>query len=422
MTGVIALPARRDRAVAADAPIVYVSLVFHPDSSASSLMLTDLLKRLSAGLAPVSVLCGFPSKDTPDQVAQLTRVETVGSVSVMRCGIRLDGKRTLAARAIAYGSFLAHAASKLLRAPAQARVIVGTDPPFAPIALWLLSFLGGPEYECLLHDLYPEALIGTGKLSHNGPVAHLWRTMNRRAYRRARRVIVIGRDMAALLAERYGVAPERIAHVPLWAIDELDDGCDVPSRGILPDLGLEDAFVVQYAGNMGLLHDMDALVRAADLLRDDPRIHFLLVGKGMRRAPAEALARHLQLPNVTWLDFVSRAELGATVAGCDVSVVSFRDGLEGVAVPSKLYTILASGRAVVAQVPEASEVALVVREEGCGVVVPPGDAGALAEALASLARDPATVEEMGRRAAAAYREKYTLAHAVERFKAVWNVC
>lgn len=384
-------------------------------------MLTDLLKRLAVGEIPISVLCGFPSKDTHHQVGRVARSESFAGISITRCGIRLQGKRNLLARAVAYGSFLGHVGYTLLRSGRQVRVVVGTDPPFAPAALWLLSLLGGPDYECLLYDIYPEVLTGTGKLSQHGPIARIWHWMNRRAHRRARRVIVIGRDMADLVRDRYGVAPERIVHIPLWAVDEMDAHRDVHDRGILPSLKLAGRFVVQYSGNMGLLHDMDALVRAADLLRDDPAIHFLFIGKGMRRAAAEELSRRLQLPNVTWLDFVPRQQLPATLAACDVSLVSFREGLAGVAVPSKLYGILASGRAVVAQVPEASEVGLVVREEGCGVVVPPGDAECLASVLASLASDPERVREMGSRAAAAYREKYTLDHAVERFKALWQL-
>jgi glycosyltransferase involved in cell wall biosynthesis len=87
-----------------------------------------------------------------------------------------------------------------------------------------------------------------------------------------------------------------------------------------------------------------------------------------------------------------------------------------VAVPCKLYGILASGRAVVAQVPARSEVARVVEEERCGVVVPPADAGALAREIRRLAQAPEEVERMGERAFAAYREKYTLEAGVRAFE------
>jgi glycosyltransferase involved in cell wall biosynthesis len=70
---------------------------------------------------------------------------------------------------------------------------------------------------------------------------------------------------------------------------------------------------------------------------------------------------------------------------------------------------------VVAQVPVRSETALVIGEEQCGIVVRPDDPRALANAIASLERDPDGVAEMGRRAFAAYRAKYTLKRAVDTF-------
>jgi colanic acid biosynthesis glycosyl transferase WcaI len=400
--------------------IVFVCLVFHPDSSASSLLFTDLFRRL-AGDVRVTVLCGFPSKDRALQLETLPRRETVGGVDLVRCGVRMRGKKSLLTRAVAYGSFLAHAGWHLLRLEQEAIVVGSTDPPFTPIALWLTSHLRRFEYQLVLLDLYPDGLLALGKLRSRSPLTHLWRALNRISYARAEQLTVIGRDMATLLQRRYAVDPLRITYIPHWAPEEVDR-LDVAGAGtLLSLLGLQGKFVVQYSGNMGLWHDMHTLVRAAERLRDDKRIHFLFIGQGMRRRSAEQLSDELGLTNITWLDFLPREELSRSLAACDVALISLRQGLAGVAVPSKLYGILASGRPVIAQVPLDSEVARVVREERCGMVVAPGDVDGLAHAIRSLAADPHLTHTLGHRARAAYRDKYTLDRAVAAFRALWHL-
>jgi len=362
----------------------------------------------------VTVLCGFPTKDR--EYASLPRRERLGDIEIVRCGLRLEGKRTLPARALAYGSFLVHAGLILLRIGPRALVLGGTDPPFTAAALGLLSCLRRLDYQCIILDAYPDGLVGIGRLGEQALLTRVWRTLNRLGYGRARGLLVIGRDMMDLLRERYGVSSQRVTYIPLWATDEVERAVAPGRENLLGRLGLADKFVVQYSGNMGLWHDMETLVRAAGLLRDSREIHFLFIGKGMRRAGAEALARRLNLENITWLDFVPREQLPETLPGCDAALVSLRAGLEGVAVPSKLFGIMATGRPIVAQAPASSEVARVLTESGCGVVVRPGDAAGLAGAIRDLAVDPDGTRAMGRRARDAYLARYTLARAVGDFE------
>ena len=413
----MALAARRR--VAPAKPVVFVCLVFHPDTSASSILFTDLFVRLARDGTHITALTGFPTKDDPSLVSSLPRRDIKDGVEIVRCGWRLAGKQGLSTRALAYGSFLLHAGWHLVRHYRHARVVGGTDPPFTAAALWLLSGIGRFKYETILLDAYPDGLVALGTLQDRSFLVRAWRALNVRAYHGASAVIVIGRDMIDLLHDRYGVEQNRITYIPHWGPIEVEVS-ESDRRQLLARLGIASKFVVQYSGNMGLWHDMDALVKVADHLRDDQRIHFLFIGKGRRRAGAESLAHQLGLTNITWLDFVPREELGATLAACDAAFISQRSGLEGIAVPSKLYGILATGRPVLAMVPTRSEVAWTVSEEGCGYVLDPGDSAGMAEAIQRLVESPDLVTEMGRRARAAYRQKYTLAHATSAFHRLWS--
>jgi len=296
----------------------------------------------------------------------------------------------------------------------------GTAPPFTAVALWTFSRILRFAYEVILLDMYPDGLVAIGALSDTSPLTRTWRALNRLSYRAAARVIVIGRDMTELLQQRYRLDPSRVTYIPHWASVEVDE-MEMNGRHPPPsEPDLPDRFIVQYSGNMGLWHDMDSLVRAADLVRDNPYIHFLFIGKGRRRASAERLGRELDVDNITWLEFLPRDQLPASLIRCDAALISLRAGMEGVAVPSKLYGILAAGRPVIAQVPRHSEVAYAVQEESCGIVVEPGDTEGLADAVRRLASTPLLARDMGERARHAYETRYTIDQAVRAYRTIWE--
>ncbi|HEX6509533.1 MAG TPA: glycosyltransferase family 4 protein [Chloroflexota bacterium] len=398
--------------------VVWVTLDFYPDDQASSQLFTDLLVRL-AEHTKITVFCGYPVEATKGRPGPVPRRETYRGISIVRCGFNVAEKHGLLNRAILYAAFLAHAAWRLLWIDRRTLVFGVTSPAFIAHVLWLTSRLRRFRYGYMFLDVYPEALFALGRLKPTSPLARVWLPFNRLSYRAASLLAVLGRDMIPLLEQHYSIDPRRVMYIPHWSALELEHPVPVAANPLAKRLGIEDRFIVQYSGNMGLLHDIDAIVRAAEQLRDDPRIHFLLIGKGRRRQAAERLARDLGLTNITWMDFVPRECLDETLSCCHAALVSLRAGMEGVAVPSKLYGILALGRPVIAQVPRGSEIALVVEEERCGCLVEPGDTEGLACAIKSLASDAPLVAQMSAAAFSAYRLKYTLDHAVGAFRDLW---
>jgi glycosyltransferase involved in cell wall biosynthesis len=267
-------------------------------------------------------------------------------------------------------------------------------------------------------DVHPEGLIALGELAPSSAFVRVWRALNRWSYRRADPVAALGRDMLPLLSREYGIPETRMEYLPHWSAVEAQEPLPFESSRFVEQWGLSGKFVVQYSGNMGLWHDMETFVRAASRLRDDARIQFVFIGDGIRRHSAERLAREIQAPNIQWRDFVPKELLAESLAASHLTLLSLRSGLEGVAVPCKLYGMLASGRAILAQVPIASEVALTVRELDCGTVVEPGDVQTLCSEILAFSLDEAKTRSMGRRSFEAYRTRYSLHRAadnIERF-------
>jgi glycosyltransferase involved in cell wall biosynthesis len=397
--------------------LVFVCQVFHPDESSTSDLFSELLAQLAARGREWEVLSGFPAD--PKAASACASRELWRGITIRRGGLRLAFKRSLPARALAYASYCLWLAWRLVVCtPSSARILVATNPPFAPILVHVCSWVRGWSFEVMLLDVYPDGLVAIGILSERSWTTKVWRWFNRRALRASRGVLVLGRDMERLCIERYGLRDALVRYTPHWSPIATKAGVPAEQTRMWQRLGLRDEFVVQYSGNMGLWHDMECIVRAAEQLRDDPRVRFLMIGGGRRKEAAERLCGELGLPNMTWLPYQPKEQLVDSLACCHAALISQRAGLEGVAVPCKIYGILASGRAVLSQVPAGSEVALAVAEEACGITTTPGDVGALVAAIRTLAGDRQLAARMGNRAFDAYAAKYTVEAAADTFERV----
>ena len=161
--------------------------------------------------------------------------------------------------------------------------------------------------------------------------------------------------------------------------------------------GLIDRFVVSYAGTMGWSQDMQTIIASAARLRDRPDILFLLVGDGVEREKVQARSIELGLNNILWLPMQPWSVYPEVLAASDVSMMNLHPKLHTPVVPSKLFSIMAAARPVVASLPHDSDARHIVAGADCGICVEAGDSEALEGAILKLYSDRALMGEMGRR-------------------------
>lgn len=381
-----------------------VSELYHPEQTATGYFLTGIAEGI-AGRFPTGAVCCRPTY--AGRALRVPWRETHNGVEIIRCrATRLDPHK-LVPRAINALTITASMFFTLLRVLKKGDVaIVVTNPPSLPFVTRFVCRVRGARCVLLVHDVYPEVLAAAGILKRTGVVYRLLGTIAARLYRAVDHVVVIGRDMARIAAKN---GARRIATIPNWADVELVRR---------EERGPHDTFIVQYSGNIGRTHDLGTLLEAATALADDASLRFMIFGSGARRAEVEHDIASRGLRNVTLLPPVPREELSASLNAADVAVVAMRAGMSGISIPSRLYNILASGRPVIAIADGDSEIAMVVREEDIGWVVPPGDPAAFIAAIQEARSDASRLEAMGRRARAAAERKYTQAHAVGAFVAL----
>ena len=369
---------------------------YWPDTGATGQLLTELAEDLvRAHGFEVTVVTGYPLL-APGAARPPAR-EVRNGVTIVRAAGTTWPKRRFAGRAMNYVTYFASAVWAGFRLPRPDVTVAMTDPPMIGLAALAARPRGGFVFYC--QDVFPE--VASLLEDFRSPLLNaMLARLNRFLLGRARRVIALGDTMAQRLIEGKGADPARVTIVHNWA----DTDAIVPSdrhNAFAAAHALQDRFVVLHAGNIGLAQNLDVVIDAAERLRQQPSILFLFIGDGSRRAALESAAAARGLDNVRFLPYQPREDLRWTYASSDVCLVSLKPGLAGYIVPSKLYPILAAGRPYVAAVERESEVAAITARHDCGVMVPPGDAAAMADAIAALARDPDRRAGLGGRARSA---------------------
>jgi glycosyltransferase involved in cell wall biosynthesis len=241
----------------------------------------------------------------------------------------------------------------------------------------------------------------------------VWQKLFIVSLRKSDQLIVIGRDMKIWI-ESHISDHMNISYIPLWQDDELIVPVSFENNDVVAEYGLKDSFVVQYSGNMGLWNDMKTIGKAVMLKPSGVR--FLFIGDGMRKREFVDSFEGNIPSNFLILPFQPNATFKKSVSACHAALVSLGPGLEGMAVPSKIYGIMAAGIPVVALVPPQSEIAMIVKEENCGIVVEPGDFNGLNDAVLLLKSDKLVRQHMGTNGRKAFEEKYTTRKVAEQYK------
>jgi len=388
--------------------IIIANRFYFPDESATSRMVTSLARSLVRQGARVHIVASDAHHDSPRR--EPTEAVQDG-VAVHRVRSTALGRHRIWRRALDYLTFHFGAARRVraLAEPGDV-VIVCTDPPLLSVSLLGALWHRDAVMVNWLHDLFPEAAIQLGVL-RRGIAAKLLVRLRNLSLRAARTSVAPMPRMAEFLAQS-GIPGDRLEVIRHWS-----DGREIhpvarETNALRRDWGLEGKFVVGYSGNFGRVHEFGTILDAAERLRADPRITFLFIGSGHRRAWFESEVSRRGLSNVIMKPLQPRDRLAESLGAADVHLISLLPDLETCSVPSKLYGILAAGRPVLFVGDRDGEVATVVRNGGCGASVAVGDPAALAERILALAGDETVRRTMGDAARHLFETDYVEAAGV----------
>ena len=222
--------------------------------------------------------------------------------------------------------------------------------------------------------------------------------------------------MKELMAKKTAGLDIPIDVIPNWADLEIIHPTPREENTLLKELGIEDKFVLMYAGNIGRPTDVETIVDAAELLLGEPEFHFVFIGSGAKRKWLEMQIRDRDLKNVTLLGVRPREDQIVFLNACDVALVTLVKGMWGAAMPSRTYNVLAAGKPIIALTEPGSELARVIDEEQVGWYVTPGETDDLVAAIRQAYGDRSRLSEISKRANAAAKAKYSRETAIELYR------
>jgi colanic acid biosynthesis glycosyl transferase WcaI len=367
--------------------IAVVGINYAPELTGIGVYTTGMAEYLAAQGHSVDVYTGFPYypqwRKAQDDRRRLYRFERRNGVNLRRHFLYVPARPRALSRMLHELSFIAAASLGYLLGP-RADVTVVVSPPLPlglPIAL--IARLKRSRVVFHVQDLQPDAAIETGLL-RPGAFTRALLALERVTYAAADRVSTISRGMLARI-EAKGVAPGKTLVFANWADDDV-----VAPRSRNTELrerwDLGERFVVLYSGILG--NSLGMLLDCAALMREDRDVVFLIAGDGAARPELLRRVQRERLENVRLRPAQPSERLSELLATADVAAIPQLPGEGDILLPSKLSNLLAAERAVVASACDTSELARTLQEAGCGLVVPPGDAGALAVALRRLKSSP----------------------------------
>ncbi|MDF5714028.1 MAG: glycosyltransferase family 4 protein [Rhizonema sp. NSF051] len=297
-------------------------------------------------------------------------------------------------------------------------VILATSPSL-PVCLptALLGWLNRCPVILNLQDILPDAAIQVGLLK-NKLLIHLFTALEKFAYHTATKISVIADGFVDDLHSK-GVSDSKIEQIPNWVDINFIRPLPKENNAFRAAHNLNGKFVVLYSGNIALTQGLETVIKAASTLRHIPDIAFAIAGEASGLQRLQTACLECGADNVLLLPFQPREQLPEMLAAADVGLVVQKKNVISFNMPSKIQVLLACGRALVASVPDNGTAARVIRQSGGGVIVPPEDHDALAQAILDLYKHPEKVKTLGYNSRQYAVEQYAFEQALNQYESLF---
>ncbi|MFQ5607722.1 MAG: glycosyltransferase family 4 protein, partial [Candidatus Zixiibacteriota bacterium] len=252
-------------------------------------------------------------------------------------------------RMIGFVTFLLSSLVNCLRLQGKFDLVIASSPPVTTaLAGYLISRMRRAKFVLEIRDLQPESGVQFGNLEETFFTRSLRKMMDF-LYRRAERVVTATAGIREYL-EASGIPERRLVTVKSGVGDDFIHG---HSNGIRVRYGWQEKFLVVYSGTLGWVRPLETIVESARILSDHPDVHFVFVGDGQKRDELESLTESYGLTNVSFTGLQPLEHIPYFLRAGDALVECLKDvRVARMAVPSKMFEYMASGRPILLGCPE----------------------------------------------------------------------
>lgn len=389
--------------------ILFLPAYFYPEQVASSYLGANRFEAFENENIDMVVYAPTPTRGVTDDIRKKyakKRNETMygNKMVVHRFWLYRESKKPLF-RAIRYSlQLLKHFNRAVFSHDARSAdvVFLSSTPPIQGILGSMVKKCSHKKFVYCLQDIFPDSLVGTGMAKENGLLWKIGRKIEDFTYRNADRIIVISDTFKRNIMNK-GVPEEKIAVIYNWVDADAITPIKRSENPLFEEFNLRrDVFTVVYAGNLGYAQNIDIILDAAARLSD---VQFALFGTGGRELEIKERIKADNLSNVYLFPLQSFNRVSQVYGLGDLCVVSCKQGLGGAAMPSKTWSIMSSGRPVLASFDDGELKDIISGTSksmlpygACGVFTHAGNLKEFVAAIRELSKDRKRCEIMGNNA------------------------
>lgn len=374
--------------------LVY-SAYYEPEIAASLFLSTNLYEDFAKSGMNVRLYVPLPTRGVNDEIREkykgLVEKKENGKLEIIRLNISREGANPIkrALRYLGMNLKFIHVSTKF---DADAIFVQSTPPTQGAMAAIIKKRKKIP-FIYNLQDVFPDSLIGAGLAKKGSLIYKIGRIIEDFTYKNADKIIVISNDIRDNIMKK-GVPEDKIVVVPNWIDSKTIYPIKKEDNYLYEKYAINrEHFSVVYAGNLGYAQNLDVLIKAAEQLVDRTDIQFLIFGKGAQEEVYKKRAANLA--NIRFFPMQPYSEVSYVYSLGDVSVVPCKKGFGGSAMPSKTWSIMATGTPVLASFDSQTEMERIIKENETGLFSNADDYIGLASNILKFYNDSDLKEKYG---------------------------
>lgn len=278
--------------------------------------------------------------------------------------------------------------------PKKVDIIYVYSPPlFMGISGWLLSRIKGVPWVMGVQDLHPQCYIDQGVLK-NKIVIYILEAIEKFCYKKASLITVHSKGNKDQILNFKGVDEKKVRVIQNWI--DTDEIKPLPrDNEFSRKYNLNGKFIVTYAGTLSISQGLMSIIEAANILKNREDIEFFIVGDGIEKQKMIEKARKYNLHNIRFLGMQPKHLYTYVVASSDVGLVTLNSKVKTPVVPSKILSIMAAARPILASIPLEGDAPKLIEEAKCGICIGPENPQELAEKILFLADNKEICQRYG---------------------------
>lgn len=382
--------------------LLILSEFFYPDKSSTPKVLTELAEDMVEYGLDVDVITSKTSYKAEN--SYLKDREKYKNINIKRVYSTEFNRNNFVGRIINYITFLISTFMSVILKKDYDCILMVSNPPILPIVGYLVNKIRQKPYIYLLHDVYPDIAVKVGAIKEKGIMFKSMSFINKKIFRSASKIIVLGHDMKQNLLDK-GVPSDKIEIITNWA-DRNKIYKISKDNSFSINNNINKTFNIVYTGNIGRFHDIETILDSAMKLKNNNMIKFIFVGDGYKKKLIEDFTKINNLKNIKLIGYQYGEDYNQLLNSADIFITTLDKGIEGLGVPSKTYSYLAAGKPIIAIMNSNSEIGSLVENNNLGIQVDSGDSEKIVEYIINIITDLNKYKEVEENIFNIFEKKY----------------